>query len=49
MFQKGKEKFLSEARTLARFNRQEGVVSVTDFFEQIIPHISLWNSWMELH
>ena len=33
MFQKGKEKFLSEARTLARFNRQEGVVSVTDFFE----------------
>lgn len=48
MFQKERKSFY-EARTLARFNRQEGVVSVTDFLRQIIPHISLWNSWMELH
>ncbi|MBK6088103.1 serine/threonine-protein kinase [Ruminococcus difficilis] len=30
----GKERFLSEARTLARFSEEPGVVSVTDFIEE---------------
>lgn len=33
IFHKGKEKFLSEARVVARFNEQDGIVNVTDFFE----------------
>ena len=33
-FQAGKEKFLQEARTLAKFNKEEGIVSVNDFFEE---------------
>lgn len=32
-FQKGKERFLSEARTLARFEGERGIVNVRDFFE----------------
>ena len=34
LFQKGKERFLSEARVLAKFNKEPGIVSVTDFFEE---------------
>lgn len=34
IFHKGKAKFLSEARVIARFNDQEGIVNVTDFFEE---------------
>lgn len=34
LFQKGKERFLSEARILAKFNKEPGIVSVTDFFEE---------------
>lgn len=34
LFQKGKERFLSEARILAKFNKESGIVSVTDFFEE---------------
>lgn len=34
LFQKGKERFLSEARVLAKFNKESGIVSVTDFFEE---------------
>ena len=34
IFQKGKQKFLKEARSLARFNKEEGIVNVTDFFEE---------------
>lgn len=33
IFNKGKEKFLDEARVIARFNDQDGIVNVTDFFE----------------
>lgn len=34
LFYKGKQKFLSEARILAKFNKEPGIVSVTDFFEE---------------
>ena len=34
VFENGREKFLSEARTLAKFNNEIGVVSVHDFFEE---------------
>lgn len=34
IFQKGKERFLSEARILARFVDEPGTVSVKDFFEE---------------
>ncbi|MBO5077549.1 MAG: serine/threonine protein kinase, partial [Clostridia bacterium] len=33
-FQKGKLRFLREAKTLARFNSEEDVVNVIDFFEE---------------
>ena len=33
-FEKGRERFLSEARTLAKFYNEDGVVSVLDFFEE---------------
>lgn len=33
VFNKGKTKFLEEARVIAKFNDQEGIVNVTDFFE----------------
>lgn len=33
-FYKGKEQFLREARILAQFNAQEGIVDVIDFFEE---------------
>jgi serine/threonine protein kinase len=33
-FQQGKERFLEEAQTLARFNRHPGIVSITDFFHE---------------
>ena len=33
-YQKGKEKFLDEARRLAKFNEIDGVVKVVDFFEE---------------
>ncbi|MCD8021081.1 MAG: serine/threonine protein kinase [Clostridiales bacterium] len=33
IFYKGKVHFLEEARTLARFSHEEGIVRVTDFFE----------------
>lgn len=33
-FQHGLEKFLNEARTLARFNGMRGIVSITDFFHE---------------
>ena len=33
-FEKGRERFLKEARILARFAREPGVVNVRDFFEQ---------------
>ena len=33
-FYKGKEQFLREARILAQFNDQEGIVDVIDFFEE---------------
>ena len=33
-FKKGMEKFLEEARTLARFEEQPNIVSVKDFFEE---------------
>ena len=50
VFNKGKTKFLEEARVIAKFNDQEGIVNVTDFFEAntIIQPILLWNTWMEL-
>ncbi|MCD8021076.1 MAG: protein kinase [Clostridiales bacterium] len=32
-FQRGKAKFLEEARTLARFTNEEGIVRIMDFFE----------------
>ena len=34
LFYKGKQRFLSEARVLAKFNKEPGIVSVTDFFEE---------------
>lgn len=33
-FERGKEKFLKEARTVARFQKERGIVSVNDFFEE---------------
>ena len=33
-FEKGRQRFLSEAKTLAKFNNETGVVSVHDFFEE---------------
>ncbi len=33
-FEKGRARFLSEAKTLAKFNNENGVVSVYDFFEE---------------
>lgn len=33
MYDKGKEKFLTEARTLAKFIQEPGIVTVRDFFE----------------
>ena len=33
-FEEGKKKFLSEARTLAMFRAEEGIVSVNDFFSE---------------
>ena len=33
-FQKGKEKFLMEARSIAKFNQQKGIVDVRDYFEE---------------
>ncbi len=33
LFLKGKEKFLNEARTLAKFNKEDGIVHVLDYFE----------------
>ncbi|MBO5077548.1 MAG: protein kinase [Clostridia bacterium] len=33
-FDNGKKRFLGEAKTLARFNREDGVVHVIDFFEE---------------
>lgn len=33
-FEKGKERFLSEARILARFSGEPGIVDVRDFFEE---------------
>ena len=34
VFEAGKKRFLSEARTLARFLSEDGIVSVFDFFEE---------------
>ena len=34
-FEEGKKKFLSEARTLAMFRAEEGIVSVNDFFSGV--------------
>lgn len=34
IFEAGLERFLSEARTLAHFNKMSGIVSVTDFFHE---------------
>ena len=34
IFETGLERFLSEARTLAHFNKMSGIVSVTDFFHE---------------
>ena len=34
LFRDGKQKFLREARILARFNEEPGIVSVHDFFEE---------------
>ena len=34
IYEKGKKKFLSEARSLARFSGEDGIVSVRDFFEE---------------
>ncbi|MBR1506409.1 MAG: protein kinase [Eubacterium sp.] len=31
-FNNGKDRFLKEARSLARYNRNQGIVSITDFF-----------------
>ena len=33
-FEKGRDRFLAEAKTLAKFNNENGVVSVYDFFEE---------------
>ena len=33
-FEKGKRRFLEEARALAQFNKKQGIVSVYDFFEE---------------
>lgn len=33
-FEKGKQGFLSEARTLAKFSKEQSIVSVRDFFEE---------------
>ena len=33
-FEIGRDRFLSEARTLARFSSEEGIVTVRDFFEE---------------
>ena len=33
-FDKGKHKFINEARTLAKFSNETGIVSVRDFFEE---------------
>ncbi|MBO5076448.1 MAG: InlB B-repeat-containing protein [Clostridia bacterium] len=33
-FEKGKQRFLDEAKTLARFRNEEGIVNVRDFFEE---------------
>ena len=32
-YEKGKERFLKEARTMAKFSKDEGIVKVLDFFE----------------
>ena len=32
-YEKGKERFLKEARTMAKFSKNEGIVKVLDFFE----------------
>ncbi|MBQ9157072.1 MAG: serine/threonine protein kinase, partial [Eubacterium sp.] len=34
MFERGKEKFLQEAQIIAQFVDQDGIVNVTDFFEE---------------
>lgn len=33
-FEKGKERFISEARNIARFNREKSIVDVRDYFEE---------------
>ena len=33
IFDRGKQKFLEEAKVIARFINQDGIVNVTDFFE----------------
>lgn len=33
-FDKGKERFLGEARSLAKFNQEKGIVDVRDYFEE---------------
>ena len=33
-FDKGKERFLTEARNVAKFNREKGIVDVRDYFEE---------------
>ncbi len=33
-FEKGKERFLTEARNIAKFNQEKGIVDVRDYFEE---------------
>src|SRR5690554_5917335 len=48
-FDKGKERFLSEARILARFLGEPGIVGVRDFLKKTILLISSWSFWMDKH
>jgi serine/threonine protein kinase len=41
------DKFLEEAKTLARFNGHPGIVSIRNFFMRTIRRTSSWNIPME--
>ena len=45
-FQRGKEKYLVEARAMAKMDKQQAIVSVRDFFEEITPPTSSWSTSM---
>ena len=48
VFNKGKTKFLEEARVIAKFNDRKESLMLQISLRPIIQPILLWNTWMEL-